>query len=192
MIATYTDTAAWYCLKSQPKHEHIAAANLRRCSDIEVFSPRLRIRRAQPSGPVWVWESLFPGYLFAFFSIQSGLDKVRYTSGVRHIVQFGDRFPVVPISVISGIRASMGGEETLDHIPGFAVGEEVQIIDGPFRGFSAVIQQPSSAAQRVQVLLEFLGRVTSVGLEASQITGARRYPEQLLAQADSFPSCIER
>ena len=185
MIATYTDTAAWYCLKSQPKHEHIAAANLRRCSDIEVFSPRLRIRRAQPSGPVWVLESLFPGYLFAFFPLQLGLEKVRYTSGEKHIVQFGDRFPVVPVSVISDIQASMGGEETLDHIPGFAVGEEVQIIDGPFRGLSAVIQRATSAAHRVQVLLEFLGRMTSLEVGASQITGAKRYPGSLLAQADS-------
>lgn len=185
MIETCSDTAAWYCLKSQPKHEHIAAANLRRCSDIEVFSPRLRVKRAQPSGPVWVWEPLFPGYLFAFFPLRLELDKVRYTSGVKHVVQFGDRFPVVPVSVIDDIRRSMGGEETIEHVPGFVPGEEVQVIDGPFRGLSVVIQRVTSGAQRVRVLFEFLGRLTSMEVGASQIIGAKRYPEPLLAQMDS-------
>ena len=31
--------AAWYCIRSQPRHEHIAAANLRRHHQIEVFIP---------------------------------------------------------------------------------------------------------------------------------------------------------
>jgi len=185
MNTMHFDQAAWYCLKSQPKHEHIAAANLRRHGNMEVFNPRLRIRQAKPTGPVWVWESLFPGYLFAFFPLKLGLDQVRYTSGVKHVVQFGGLFPVIPAAVIHDLRESMGGEETIEHVPTFAPGEEVQIMDGPFCGLAAVIERPASAARRVQVLLEFLGRMTSVEVEASQLTGATRYPESLLAHGGS-------
>ena len=40
---TDPDVPQWYCLRSQPKHEHIAAAQLRRSMGIEVFCPRVRI-----------------------------------------------------------------------------------------------------------------------------------------------------
>lgn len=62
------DGSAWFCLRSQPKHEKIAATHLlRTIAGIEVFSPRLRIRRQTRRGVVWFVEALFPGYLFARF-----------------------------------------------------------------------------------------------------------------------------
>ncbi len=56
---------AWYCLRSQPKHEHIAAAHLRLLEGVTVFCPRIRFKRATRQGLVWVTEAMFPGYLFA-------------------------------------------------------------------------------------------------------------------------------
>jgi hypothetical protein len=35
----------WFCLKAQPKREHLAATALRRQFAIESFSPRLRFRK---------------------------------------------------------------------------------------------------------------------------------------------------
>ena len=58
---------SWFCLRAQPKREHIAAACLRQISEVEVFSPRVRFRKHTNRGPVWFVESMFPGYLFARF-----------------------------------------------------------------------------------------------------------------------------
>ena len=57
----------WFCLKTQPKREHLAATALRRQFGVECFSPRLRFRRMTQRGPVWFVEAMFPGYLFAKF-----------------------------------------------------------------------------------------------------------------------------
>ena len=35
--------AGWYCVRTKPKHEHIAAGNLARQAGLEVFCPRLRL-----------------------------------------------------------------------------------------------------------------------------------------------------
>src|SRR5258708_33348521 len=60
-------TNAWFCLRAQPKREHIAAACLRQTCEVEVFCPRLRFRKLTSRGPVWFIEAMFPGYLFARF-----------------------------------------------------------------------------------------------------------------------------
>ena len=47
-VAAHT---AWFCVRSQPKHEHIAAANLRRNPDIDVLNLRIRFKRSTRRGP---------------------------------------------------------------------------------------------------------------------------------------------
>ena len=56
--------AFWYCARTQPKHEHIAAAGVARKLDLEVFHPRLRIEKATRRGVVRFVEPLFPCYIF--------------------------------------------------------------------------------------------------------------------------------
>src|SRR5579883_1576830 len=75
---------AWYCIRSKPKHEHIAARNLRRLRQVEVFNPRFRLRKITRRGPAWVTESLFPNYLFVRFPFHQMLDEVRFTHGVSN------------------------------------------------------------------------------------------------------------
>ena len=55
---------AWYCARTKPKHEHIAAANVRQNLGLEVFHPRLRMERATQRGVMRVVEPLFPCYIF--------------------------------------------------------------------------------------------------------------------------------
>ena len=50
----------WFCLKTQPKHEKLAAQLLRAQADLEVFSPLLRFQRVTVSGKKWFEEALFP------------------------------------------------------------------------------------------------------------------------------------
>jgi hypothetical protein len=44
-LATMDEPIAWFCLRSQPRHEHIAARQLALMEDIEVFNPRIRFAR---------------------------------------------------------------------------------------------------------------------------------------------------
>src|ERR1700736_2594285 len=86
---------AWYCLRSQPKHEHIAACHLRLLEGVTVFCPRIRFRKATRQGVVWVTEAMFPGYLFARFELTEMHRHVCYAHGVSGIVRFADRYPTI-------------------------------------------------------------------------------------------------
>jgi transcriptional antiterminator RfaH len=160
---------AWFCLRTQPKHEHIAAAQLRHDSDIEVFLPRLRFKRSTRRGLVWVTEALFQNYLFAKFDLLASLRRVQAARGVRGVVHFGSRWPTIPESAIEELRTAMEGldlrvvEDTLHP------GDAVRIADGAMHGLEAVVSRVMPSRQRVAVLLEFLGRQTMVELERSQL-----------------------
>jgi transcriptional antiterminator RfaH len=167
---------SWYCIYAQPKHEHIAAAGLRRIQGVDVFLPRLRFRRATRRGPVWVTEALFPNYLFARFDADTLLRRVRSTFGVRRLVQFGGRLAVAPDSAISELRQRTGQEEicTVDDSP--AVGDAVKICTGVFYGLTAVVTQVLPARARVKVLLDFLGRATEMELAQTAVVSASVHP----------------
>ena len=79
---------AWYCVRSQPRRDHIAAANLRRHHQLQVFTPHVRFRRSTQRGPIWVTEPLFPNYLFTRFDRESMLADVRHTFGVAVLMDF--------------------------------------------------------------------------------------------------------
>src|SRR5258706_16034454 len=106
-----TGAADWFCLRSQSKHEHIAAAHLRKMADIEVFLPRIRFKRSTRQGTVWVTEALFPSYLFARFNWQTSLREVRHARGVRGVVHFGERWPTIQPGIIEDLRRAIGDAE---------------------------------------------------------------------------------
>ena len=172
---------AWYCVRSQPKHEHIAAANLRLQHDIEVFNPRLKVQDARARRQGWIRQPLFPGYLFARFPLPQCIDQVRYTSGVKNLVHFGTKIVPVPDDVIDALRESMGDEEMVEMTPEFKPGEQVEIMHGPFMGLMAVVHRHMPASLRVRLLLEMLGSISYVDLETNQVSGGKRYPDELVA-----------
>jgi transcriptional antiterminator RfaH len=161
---------AWYCVQAQPKHEHIAAAHLRRCIEgIDVFNPRLRVRRATRRGAVWFVEALFPGYLFARFDPVATMENVETTPGVRTVVRFGPLTPSVPDPVIDDLRTSYGTDELIEVGDDLRPGDEVDVAAGPFRGFDAKVLCVLSAPERIRILLEILGRKTPVELPRGNV-----------------------
>src|SRR5580698_4871178 len=104
---------AWYCVRTKPKHEHIAAANVRKHCRLEVFQPQLRIERPTRRGVVRVTEPLFPCYFFVRCEIGHYVDQIRYSNGVSTIVRFGDRMPPVPDSVIAELQVCFPSAEPM-------------------------------------------------------------------------------
>jgi transcription antitermination factor NusG len=49
------------------------------------------------------------------------------------------------------------------------MGDPVRIVSGPLRDLDAVFDRPASAAERVRVLLDAMGRMTPVEVDASEI-----------------------
>src|SRR4029453_14739610 len=123
----------WFCLKTQPKREHLAATALKRQFGVECFSPRLRFRKMTQRGPVWFIEAMFPGYLFAKFVYSTQHRAVENSHGIRGIVHFGDRLATLPENIVVGLQSRVGAEEVVTVDSSLKVGQPVQIIDGPFQ-----------------------------------------------------------
>lgn len=161
--APATGRAPWFCVKAQPKHEHIAAAHLRQAG-VEAFLPRIRFKRATRRGTVWATEALFPGYLFARFDWQASLRRVQSARGVRGVVHFGERWPSIPEEVIRDLQQTIGASG-LRIIPAdLAPGDEVVITEGAMRGLNAVVTRVLPGRERISILMEFLGRQTMIEL----------------------------
>jgi transcriptional antiterminator RfaH len=165
---------AWFCLKSQPKHEHIAAAHIRQEMQLEVFLPRIRFKRASRVGPVWVTEALFPGYVFARFDLWASLRQVQSCRGVRGVVHFGERWPAIPDEAIRELQARLGVESVRVLTPEYSPGDRVRITGGAFHGLEALVSKILSGRERVAVLLEFLGRQTMVEVSRSALLPAEQ------------------
>ena len=173
---TPEDAPRWYCLRTQPKHEHIAAAQLRRALGIEVFCPRVRIQKNTRTGLKWFVEALFPNYLFARFPLRENHARVRYSPGVSGILQFGERFASVPDEAIAELTGFIGADEVKTVELQLAEGDEVEIVSGPLQGQQGVVTQLHTARERVRILLEFLGQTREVEVSLISIFRQARVP----------------
>jgi transcriptional antiterminator RfaH len=163
------ESPAWYCARTKPKHEHIAAANLRKNLNLEVFHPRLRIERATRRGVVRVSEPLFPCYIFFRCLIDEKLADIQRISGVSTVVHFAHNIPKIADAVIDELKECFEGEETMTVEDRLAPGDEVIVAEGAFRGMSAFVLRVMPARKRVQVLLDVLGRPTPAELDENSV-----------------------
>ncbi len=160
----------WYCFKALPKKEHIAADLLRRELGLPVLCPRIAYPKHTRRGKVRFIEPLFPGYLFVQADLTAHYRRIRAVHGIRDIVAFGERVPLVPDGFIAELRARLDAEQ-LKAIPepALAPGQEVRITAGPFRDWKAIVTGALDARQRVALLLDFLGRQMEVRLPADAV-----------------------
>ena len=160
---------AWYCARTKPKHEHIAAANLRRNLGLEVFHPRLRIERASQRGVMRIVEPLFPCYVFIRCVLEEKFNDIKHASGISSLVHFGQKIPAVPDPIIEELRECFEADDPMTVEDRISPADEVIFVDGAFTGMRAFVLRVMPAKKRVQVLLEVLGGPTPVEVERSAI-----------------------
>jgi transcriptional antiterminator RfaH len=170
-----TTAAAWHCIRTQPKSEHIAAAHLRLLGGVDVYCPRLRFRRMTRRGPVWFAEGLFPGYLFARFDRAASQLDVAGARGVSSLVRFGGELATLPEEAITELRGQMGEDECRTLDGELREGGEVTITAGVFTGLRTVVTELRPAGERVRVLMEFLGECREVEVEKSNLLPERTH-----------------
>jgi transcriptional antiterminator RfaH len=157
-----TMISAWYSARTKPKHEHIAAANLRKNLQLEVFFPRLRMEKITRRGLVRVIEPLFPCYIFIQCVVEESINDIQHTSGINKIVHFGGKIPAVADSIIEELQECFESDEIITVEHRLAPGDEVTVAGGAFAGMSAFVLKNLPARKRVQILLDILGRATPV------------------------------
>ena len=158
----------WFCLRSQTKREHIAAAMLSRIDGVEVFCPRVSQIKKTRVGKKRFVEAMFPGYLFARFSYLHHYRQVIHTQGVSHLVQHGER-RAIPETVIEQLRNSLpeGIIEAPD--PSVEPGARIEFVSGSLEGLNGMVLAQLPAQNRIEVLLEFLGQEITVAVSAEDV-----------------------
>ncbi|MEO8204549.1 MAG: transcription termination/antitermination NusG family protein [Chthoniobacterales bacterium] len=159
----------WHCLRVRPKQESSSAASLRLEAGIEVFSPRIRFKRARKTGVAWVNEAMFPGYIFAYFDYVTKYRHVLSIGGVACIVKFGGEPAIVAPEIIADIRHAIADKETIEIQDEIQTGQEINVISGPFRGIRALVTRVMPAKDRIAVLLEVLGMEREVELQTDTV-----------------------
>jgi hypothetical protein len=84
-------------------------------------------------------------------------------------VHFKSGYPSIPDAQINELRAVFGSDEVLILNTEVSVGDAVRIVGGAFHDLSAIVHQVRPARQRVQALLDFLGRVTLVDVDIQNV-----------------------
>jgi transcriptional antiterminator RfaH len=169
MKETKESTPAWYVVHTRPKCEHIAASLMAGLEGVETYCPRIRFQRNTRRGKVWFVEALFPSYFFARFIPIESMRAVKYSQSVIRVVDFGGNLTSVPDKAIAELKAEMKDVEICEVEVGVKVGDTVELTEGPMRGLKGIVNAMLSGADRVRVLLEFLGRENAVEVPVSKV-----------------------
>lgn len=149
----------WYCLKTQPKREQIAARSIQAQDLARVYAPELIISRKTRAGKKRFRESLFPGYIFVNTELKESYRAIKFATGASNFVCKGLNPVEVSDHLIQKLRDSYAGDEPAI-VPDASLtpGTEIEIIEGAFKGENGLVIASLSSKNRIKVLLEFLGR----------------------------------
>jgi transcriptional antiterminator RfaH len=169
MIPSMESMSCWYLVQVKPRAEKVSALHLDQLG-LESFCPHLKqqkiIRRVRRE----VVAPLFPGYMFVKFDPVIHYRAVKYATGVRGVVSFGDTLARVDSSIIEAVRARIiEGFVHVAHCSSFQPGQKVRIHDGPLQGFEAVFECEMSDRRRVTLLLERVAFQARVVVRVDQI-----------------------
>jgi transcriptional antiterminator RfaH len=145
----------WYVIYSKRQRETWAELHLRR-KGIEAFHPVLGLphyaagrRRSM---------ALFPNYVFVRIELATQFCDVIWSPGVKSFVGAGGVPLSVDDSVVHFLKRNATADGQLRARPDLKAGQEVEIVDGPFAGLMAIIQNPPDANGRIRMLMRLLNR----------------------------------
>jgi len=158
----------WYTVNTKPHQEWLAEVNLQRLG-VETFSPKLKQSKAVRRRWQVSISPLFPGYLFARFSLEDHYRAVRYASGVRKVVAFGPAPAVVDEEMIEAIKSRVHNGYVSVPASKFTPGQVVCIQGGPLDGLEAIFEREMTGYQRAVLLLRALSYQARVVMDLEYI-----------------------
>ena len=175
---------AWYVIHTYSGYENKVKTNLEHRIDsmdaqglvFQVVIPtedEIEIRDGQRRT---VARKIFPGYVLVQMMELKEDDPessrawfvVRNTPGVTGFVGSGNRPVPLEESEVRRIIRQMRAAEPRVKV-GFAVGQSVHVIDGPFIDFVGQVDEINLEKGKVKVLVSFFGRETPVELDFLQV-----------------------
>ena len=173
MIAM-AEEAKWYVVHTYSCYENAVAAAVmkaaenRRMTDLirEVNIPMETVTEITESGEQKTVErKVFPGYVLVKMILTD--DSWHLVHNVRGATGFvGSDGKAVPLTEQEIYDL---GVERKEIVVGYAVGDEVKVIDGPLAGFIGTVEALDVEKNSVSVVVSMFGRETPVDLELDQV-----------------------
>jgi transcriptional antiterminator RfaH len=153
----------WYLVKTKPRQEVTALKNLA-YQKYSTYCPTGTI-----NDKVVV---LFPGYIFIHLDKDNeNWSPVSSTKGVLNFVRFGLNFAQVPDNIIELIKSNQrSSTEKLKNLNKFKVGDKVQITDGVFKSWIAILNSFKSD-ERVTLLIKLMGQQQQINVKQKSLIG---------------------
>jgi len=177
MADTANVTKNWYVIHTYSGYEDRVAENLRQRIEslamadkiFDVIVPKENQIEIKNGKRKIVERRIFPGYVLVEMHVtEDSWFVVRNTPNVTGFVGSGTTPTPIAEDEVRQIQKRMGVEEPKYQID-LSVGESINIIDGPFKGFDGQINEIDENKGKIKVLVNMFGRETPVELDSLQV-----------------------
>jgi transcriptional antiterminator NusG len=181
------ELASWYVLKVVSGQEKKVKSHLETeltqqkldAAITQILIPSEKVYGMRAGKKTIKERNFFPGYVLICAALLDGkvLHLVKDTPGALGFLStrgWGGNKPPVPLSQaeVSRILGREDGAEegaSLNEGAKFTLGETIQVIDGPFSGFSGTIQEVFEERKKLNVTVKIFERDTPIELGYSQV-----------------------
>lgn len=135
----------------------------------QVLIPTERVLETKFGKKRYVQKKVFPGYVVVEMKMNNeSWYAVRNTPGVTRFVGSGGKPIALSANEIDHILKQMGKGEKKPKID-IQIGNSVNIITGPFTGYTGKVREIDNEKSKLKVFLTIFGRETSVELEFTDV-----------------------
>ena len=172
----------WYIVQSHSNFENKVAGLIREEAEKanisdkieEIVIPTHDVTEVKRGKRIQRKKKYFPGYVL----IKSEMDNEIYhlIKNLKRVSGFlGSKGVPVPVSdkeiekILGQIKDGVAQPKSVIE---YAIGEKVQVVDGPFASFSGMVEDIDEEKSRLKVSVSIFGRPTPVDLEYNQVEKA--------------------
>ncbi len=139
----------------------------------QVLIPTEKVYQVRKGKPVHKERNFFPGYILIQMALDGEVEHIiRNVPGVIGFLRSkdGKAIPVRPdeVSRILGKVDELAESDEEINIS-YCMGEAVKVIDGPFNGFSGIIEEVYEEKKKIKVMVKIFGRKTPLELRFIQV-----------------------
>ena len=138
----------------------------------EVLVPTEDVIEVRRGKKVTTERRFMPGYVLVRMDMSNR--GYHLINSINRVTGFlgpqGKPMPMKDEEVNQILNRVQEGEAAPRTLIRFEVGEQVKVTDGPFEGFSGMVEEVDEDAARLKVMVSIFGRATPVELEFTQVT----------------------
>ena len=167
----------WYAVHTYSGYENAVMRNLKQRIDSQDMQDRIfnvvvpveKKIKIKGTKRVEVEEKTFPGYVLVDMIVDdNSWYVVRNTPRVTGFVGAGVQPVPLRQEEVDALLSKMLDTEVVHQIE-LTIGENITIIDGPFKDFEGKVDEVDTARGKVKVMVAMFGRETSVELDFLQV-----------------------